>query len=47
LEYFALLNKFQMPPTKHVVKGRYATYELCDSILEKILDAFEERSLLD
>ena len=39
--------KFQMPPTKHVVRGSYATYELTMTTMEKILDALEERSLLD
>jgi hypothetical protein len=47
LQYSTLLTKFQMPPTKHAVRGSYATYELRECALERILDALEERSLLD
>ena len=47
LQHSTLVTKFQMPPTKHAVRGSYATYELTMTTMEKILDALEEMSLLD
>jgi hypothetical protein len=42
-----LASKFSMPPTSHVVKGNYATYELTDEVIGVILEASELVRLLD
>jgi hypothetical protein len=47
LQYSTFLTKFQMPPIKHAVRGSYTMYELRECALERILNALEERSLLD
>jgi len=36
-----------MPPTLHVVKGNYATYELTHDVKEVILEALDVFKLLD
>jgi hypothetical protein len=36
-----------MPPTLHVVKGNYATYELTHDVEKVILKAFDAFRLLD
>ncbi len=36
-----------MPPTLHVVKGNYATYELTHDVEEVILEALDAFKLLD
>jgi hypothetical protein len=36
-----------MPPTSHVVKGRYATYEFTDEVISVILEALKVVGLLN
>jgi hypothetical protein len=45
--HLILASKFSMPPTLHVVKGNYATYELTHDVEEVILEALEAFKLLD
>jgi hypothetical protein len=45
--HLILASKFFMPPTLHVVKGNYATYELTHDVEKVILKAFDAFRLLD
>jgi hypothetical protein len=45
--HFILASKFSLPPTSHMVKGNYATYELKDDVTKIILEALEAFQLLD
>jgi len=42
-----LASKFSLPPTNHMVKGSYATYELKNNVAEIILEALEAFQLLN
>ncbi len=45
--HLILAYKISMPPTSHVGKGSYATYELTYGVLKVILEALEAYRLLD
>jgi hypothetical protein len=45
--HLILASKISLPPTSHMVKGSYATYEPKDDVIEIILDALEAFQLLD
>ncbi len=42
-----LASKSSMPPSSHVVKGNYATYELIDEVIGVILEVLKAVKLLD
>jgi len=45
--HLILASKFSMPPTLHVVKRNYATYELTHDVEKVILQALDAFRLLD
>ncbi len=45
--HLVLVSKFSMPPTHHVVKGSYATYELTNEVINVILGTLEVVWLLN
>jgi hypothetical protein len=42
-----LTSKFSLPPTIHMVKGAYATYELSNDAISVIMVVVEDTQLLD
>jgi hypothetical protein len=45
--HLILASKISMPPTLHVVKENFATYELTHDVEKVILEAFNAFRLLD
>ncbi len=45
--HLTLASKFSMPPTSHILKGKYASYELLPQIMDIISDVIETIYLLD
>jgi hypothetical protein len=42
-----LASKFSLPPTTHIVRGTYATYELSNETISVIMAALEDTQLLE
>jgi hypothetical protein len=42
-----LASKFSLPPTIHIVRGTYATYELSNESISVIMDILEDTQLLE
>lgn len=42
-----LVSKFSLPPTIHIVRGTYATYELSNEAISVIMDVLEDTQLLE
>jgi hypothetical protein len=45
--HLILASKFSMPPTLHVVKGKYDTYDLTHDVQKVTLEAFDAFKFLD
>jgi hypothetical protein len=45
--HLILASKFSMPPTSHIMKGKYASYELLLKVMDIILDVIKAIELLD
>jgi hypothetical protein len=45
--HLILTSKFSLPPTTHIVRGTYATYELSNEAISVIMVAVEDTQLLE
>jgi hypothetical protein len=45
--HLILASKFPMPPTSHIVKGRYVSYKLSMEVVDIISNALEVAKLFD
>lgn len=39
--HLILASKFSMPPTSHIMKGKYASYELLPQVIDIVANAIE------